>query len=430
MAGTLLASWIGSGALFGIADLSYHHGYSSLIGSGGGWAGIVIVYFIAARVRKFGQFTVPDILEARYNEKARLLATITIIIAYVTIVSYQFRAGGWIISLVSDGRISVQLAMILMTGFVILYTLTAGMVSVARMDIVNGIVMVGGVFLALPFLMRSAGGLSVISANVTPRAHPFLGNMSWTEAMGYFVPTFLLSLGNAGMYQRFYSAKNGREAKRSVVGWVVGAILLGVAIQSLAVIGSSLYRGLSTEESGKIILLVAQRGVPLLIGCILMASIMAIVISTANSFLLVPATNVMQDIVQRFIRPEISDFSAVRGTRVALIILGICAYALIGFFPRILQAAFAAYTIYGAGLTPAVMATFFWKRATPMGGVISILTGISVTVGWEIANKIMESLPLGIPAVYPALVGSVGMLVGISLLGERPGEEKWRPFFD
>jgi SSS family solute:Na+ symporter/sodium/proline symporter len=99
LVGTLLAGWIGSGDIFSVADLSYHHGYSSLIGSMGGWLGFVLVYFIAARVRRFGQFTVPDILEARYNKWARLLATIVTIIAYVVIVSYQLRGGGWVISL-------------------------------------------------------------------------------------------------------------------------------------------------------------------------------------------------------------------------------------------------------------------------------------------------------------------------------------------
>jgi len=72
LVGTLLATWIGSGDVFSVSDLSYNHGYSSLIGSSGGWLGIVIVFFIAGRVRRFGQFTVPDILEARYNKWARI----------------------------------------------------------------------------------------------------------------------------------------------------------------------------------------------------------------------------------------------------------------------------------------------------------------------------------------------------------------------
>lgn len=429
LVGTLLATWIGSGDIFSVADLSYHHGYSSLIGSAGGWLGIIIAYFLAGRVRRFGQFTVPDILEARYNHWARLLATITTVIAYVVIVSYQFRGGGWVINIITEGKIPYQAAMIIMAVFVILYTLTAGMLSVAYLDIINGIIIIAGVFLAIPFLINSAGGFETITANLPSRAHPILGNMSLTTAMGYFIPTLLLALGNANMYQRFFSAKNEKEAKKSVIGWVIGVIVLGIAIQSLAVIGSSMFKGLSKVEAGKIILLVAHKGVPLIVGCLLIAAIIAVVISTANSFLLVPATNVMRDIVQRFIKPKISDKSMVLGTRVTLVILGILSYLLIGFFPRILQAAYAAYTIYGAGLTPAIMATFFWKRATTKAGVISISAGMTVTIVWEIINKVSGQLPLGMPAIYPALISSVVLLILVSLFDKPPAKEKWQPFF-
>ena len=283
---TLLATWIGSGDVFSVSDLSYHHGYSSLIGSAGGWVGIIVVYFIAARVRRFGQFTAPDILEARYNQWARLLAAITTIIAYVTIVSYQFRGGGWVLNIVSDGRLAVETAVPIVAIFVISYTLLAGMISVAYMDVINGVFILGGVFLALPFLIGNAGGIAEISRSLPAREHWFLGNMTWVEAMGYFIPTLLLALGSGGMYQRFFSAKDEREAKRSVVGWVIGVILIGIALQSIAVIGSGMFRELDETEAGRIILLVAHDGLPVVAGCILMAAIVAIIISTANSFLL------------------------------------------------------------------------------------------------------------------------------------------------
>jgi len=376
LVGTLLASWIGSGDIFSVSDLSYNHGFSSLIGSSGGWLGIIIVFFIAGRVRTFGQFTVPDILEARYNKWARILATIATIIAYVTIVSYQFRGGGWVLDIITGGKIPTETGIIVIAAFVITYTLLAGMISVAYLDIFNGIVMITGIFLALPFLIQHVGGMDYIVANVTERSHSFLGNMTWIQAMGYFVPTLLLALGHGNMYQRFFSAKNEKEAKKSVIGWVVGVILLGVALQSLAVVGSSYFKGLEAKEAGKIILLVAHKGVP-----------------------------------------------------VAVIALGFIAYSLISFFPRILDAAYAAYTVYGAGITPALVAVFFWKRATVSGGVLSILGGTLVTIIWEIVNKIQGHLPFGIPAIYPALIVSLVLLFGMSLLTPKPPPEKWRAFF-
>lgn len=430
LVGTLLATWMGSGDIFSVSDLSYNHGFSSLIGSSGGWLGIIIVFFIAGRVRRFGQFTVPDILEARYNKWARILATITTIIAYVTIVSYQFRGGGWVLNIITEGRIQEKHAMALVAIFVITYTLLAGMLSVAYLDILNGILMITAIFISVPFLIHHVGGMDYIVANVTPRSHSILGNMTMVQAMGYFVPTLLLALGNGNMYQRFFSAKNENEAKKSVIGWVIGVILLGIALQSLAVIGSSYFKGLEANEAGKIILLVAHKGLPVAVGCALITAVVAIIISTANSFLLVPATNVVRDIYQRFINPDLPDKKMIFFSRVVVVVLGIISFSLISFFPRILDAAYAAYTVYGAGITPALIAVFFWKRATVSGGVLSILGGLSMTVVWEVMNKFLGHLPLGIPAVYPALLCSLVLLFGVSLLTPKPPENKWKPFFD
>lgn len=420
---TLLATWIGSGALFGVSDLSYNHGFSSLFGSAGGWAGIIVIYFIVARIRRLRQFTVPDILEIRYNRWARLLATITTIIAYVTIVSYQFRGGGMVIQMMWGETISIQGAMLIMAAFVVVYTLVGGMYSVAYIDVFNGILMICGIFIALPFLIHRGGGISMISANATPRAHSILGNMTWIQAMGYFTPTFILALGNATMYQSFFSASDEKEAKRAVAGWIIGVVILGIALQSLAVIGSSIFKGLTTDESSRIILLVAHQGVPPVIGCLLMASIMAVLISTANSFLLVPATNIMRDIMHRFLYPKMSDRAMVLGSRISVVFLGLCAYGLVGFFPRILNAAYAAYTVYGASITPSLMAAFFWKRATSLASVLSITGGMLVTIGWEIATRVMHVRPCGLPAIYPALTVSLFLLVGISLSGRNRKDE-------
>jgi len=425
---TLLATWIGSGDIFSVSDLSYNHGFSSLIGSSGGWIGIIIAYFIAGRVRKFGQFTVPDILEARYNHWARILATITTIIAYVTIVSYQFRGGGLVLNIITDGKIEMKTGIIIVAVFVIAYTLLAGMLSVAYLDMFNGILMIGAILIAVPFLIHHVGGMETIIANVTPRKHSILGNMTFIQAMGYFVPTLLLALGNANMFQRFFSAKNEKEAKKSVIGWVIGVIVLGVALQSLAVIGSSYFKGLEAEQSSRIIIMVAHKGVPVVVGCALMAAIMAIIISTANSFLLVPATNVVRDIYQRFINPDLPDKKMILFSRLVVVVLGLFAFILIRFYPRILDAAYAAYTIYGAGITPALMAVFFWKRATTKGGVFSILGGMTVTIIWEVINKVQGHLPLGVPAVYPALLCSVALLIIVSLAGPKPSPEKYQQF--
>src|SRR5206468_6169126 len=88
---TLLSSWIGAGSLFAGAENAFKNGFAALWQPAGGWAGLLIIYFVAPRARKFAQFTLPDLLEARYNQTARVLGTFAILFAYVGITSYQFK---------------------------------------------------------------------------------------------------------------------------------------------------------------------------------------------------------------------------------------------------------------------------------------------------------------------------------------------------
>jgi len=123
LVGTLLATWIGSGSIIAGAGLAYDRGLSALWFSAGVWAALAILYLIAGRARRFGQYTVPDILEARYNSWARVLGTLVTIVAYTAIVSYQFRAGGMVLNLVTG--ISVDEGIIITAVFVIGYTVLA-----------------------------------------------------------------------------------------------------------------------------------------------------------------------------------------------------------------------------------------------------------------------------------------------------------------
>jgi len=110
---TLICTWIGSGTFIAGAEYAYRAGFSSLWLPAGAWLGIIIIYFLASRIRTFGQYTVGDILEVRYGRFARLFGAIALIVAFVTIVSYQFRAGGYILQVCTEGKISVELGQML-----------------------------------------------------------------------------------------------------------------------------------------------------------------------------------------------------------------------------------------------------------------------------------------------------------------------------
>src|ERR1700732_3404139 len=116
---TLLSSWIGSGSLLAGAENAYKHGFVALWQGAGGWAGLLLIYFIAPRARKFAQYTIPDLLETRYNQPARVLGVIAILLTYTAITSYQFIGGGDILHLIFPDTISAIFGRYILAGFVL-----------------------------------------------------------------------------------------------------------------------------------------------------------------------------------------------------------------------------------------------------------------------------------------------------------------------
>jgi solute:Na+ symporter, SSS family len=311
---------------------------------------------------------VPDILELRYNKWARILGTFVIVIAYTTIVGYQFRGGGFVLNLVAG--VPEWQGVIITAMFIILFTAFAGMISIVSVDIINGAIITLAVIIAVPLVYIHLGGAEHLSANLDPVMLTVFGDSNFLLAMGIFLPPFLLLLGESNMYQKFFSAKNEKAAKSAVVWWVLGTIVVETAIASLAILAFSHFNNLpstsdfflSIENSEQVILHTARYskevGLPLIAGLLLIAAAVAIITSTGNSFLMAPSTNLTRDIYQRFIRPDAAQKQVVMFQRMALAALGIFAYLLLTQFRTILDMAFTAYTMVGAGLTPVLLAAF------------------------------------------------------------------------
>ncbi|RPJ61510.1 MAG: sodium:solute symporter family protein [Acidobacteria bacterium] len=415
---TLLSSWIGAGSLFAGAENAYRNGFAALWQPAGGWFGLIVIALIAGRARRFAQFTVPDLLETRYNSAARALGTVAIVISYTVITSYQFKGGGDILHLIFP-EVDRTTGMYLMGVFVIAFTAAAGMASVAYLDLVIGLLVTSIVIIALPLLLSHAGGWSQVMQKLPESHFEVFGDLTVLQAFGFTLPTMLLLIGNQGMYQKFFAARSERDAKIAVYGWIIGTLLLETMLVAVAVIGSSMFH---PDNPREIIPTTAKLGLPSLIGAILLGGVFAKVISTANNYLFSPASNLIHDVYERFIDRNATERRSLVVSRVIVVLLGAFALLQASHFESILRAALYAYTVYGAAVTPSVLAVFFWRRANAAGAVSSIIVGTVVTVAWNLAG--IEWLD----AVYPALISSVFCLVVITLMTAPPPREKWEPF--
>lgn len=447
LVGTLVCTWIGSGSLFGGAGLAYRTGIAELWFSFGGWIGLVVAFFIAGRVRRIAQYTVPDLLEQRYNAAARVLGTIAIILAYVTIAAYQFRGGGWILSIVTGGSISPEMGMYITAAVIVLFTVLAGMMSIVSVDILNGTIITVGVLFALPYMVGEVGGVGAVLAGLPEQHTTIMGGHNALWVFGVALPTFLLILGESGMYQKFFSARNESAARKAVAGMVVGIVIIETALALLAIVGRVAYPDLgeTTNLVGRaasetIILHIAAHGLPMVGGALLLAAAVAIVLSTGNTFLLIPSTNLTRDIYQRFINPGASERAMLRVQRVAIVAFGGLSLLLITQFDSVLAMALYAYALVGASLTPALLAAFLWKRVTAAGGVACLAGGLGTIVGIRLLDTFGVPFTLTIGGsgfdfassdyiVIPGVLMSVGLLLLVSLATPPSPREKWAPFF-
>ena len=266
-----------------------------------------------------------------------------------------------------------------------------------------------------------------MAAALPPDHLVLFGPISWMQAAGIILPPGLLILGDANMYQRFFSARNAGVARRSTIWLLFGVAYMEWMIIATAWVCSAIeWQGGKLQTPSRVIAYVARDHLPVWLGAMVMTTIMAIIVSTSISYLLVPATSITRDIYQRFINPKAAEKKLVWLLRSLVVGLGIVAFIISTFSERFLEVALRAYTIYGTGITPSLVAALTWRRATAPGAVTSIMTGVATTLIWEFSGL---GTSTGVDPVIPAIAVSVACLVGVSLLTAAPRPEQVDVFF-
>jgi len=448
---TLVCTWIGSGSLFGTAGLTFRTGISELWFSAGAWVGILIVYTIAARVRTIAKYTLTDLLEKRYSQLAKVLGTITIIVAYMVIAGYQFKGGGRFIAILSEGSITPETGMIIAAVLIVGFTVLAGMVSIVSIDIFNGSIMLLAMIVTLPFAIMGHGGVGAVITTIQqhePTHLSLMGGHDFVWVVGIALPTFLLLMSESSMYQKFSSADNAQNARRAVMGMFIGVVVVETLMMLIALVGFAIYAddprffladgSVNRAMAEEIILRIGFEQLPVIIGSLLLAAGAAIVISTGNTFLMVTSTNVTRDIFQAFFYKNATSSQIVWLQRGCIIGIGVLAYLMMSQFETILEMALVSYTMIGASLAPPLLAAFFWKRVTRIAGVLSIASGMLSVITITALNSIFkesgtEILGIAFPMdtdyiAIPAVIVSVTTLVVVSLLTPKPPESDWQEF--
>jgi SSS family solute:Na+ symporter len=420
-AGALAATHFGGGMVLGGAEYGYTYGISGVwYGVSSGIGLLALAFFTARRFRELALFTVPEYLETRYGGKmVRLLGATLSLTALIGILASQVNAAGRAFAILG---ISSEIAPVIAVAVFIAYTVLGGLWAASISDVIQLTIAAVGVMIAgtiAAFHVNAAGGFGQVLAarSVTGEFfEPFGAGASFI--LWLMVPTVMYTLIGQDFYQRLFATKSADVARKAA--FIGGAFLVAVSfLPTIAGMGARALAPTAIEPSEALPWVLRELMNPVLGGLIL-AAILAAVMSTADSMLTSATSHVVKDLWLGVFRPEAEtdERQLLVISRWVTVAVGVVAL-LIGLnLPGIVRTLIYSYTLYTAGVLVPVIGGVLWKGATRTGAIAAIAAGSAVAViglatGIEIA---------GIPTeVYAALVSAV-VFVLVSLI-PRP----WTP---
>jgi Na+/proline symporter len=425
---TVFATWFGAEAVFGVSATFVTEGLNGVAADpfGSSMCLIIAGFFFSTQLYKLNILTLGDFYRMRYNRTVEVLTTIAIVISYLGWVAAQIKALGLIFSMITDGAVSEDVGMILGTAIVLTYTTLGGMLSVAVLDFVQMIVVIGGLLYIGNIVSGMTGGVAPVieHARAAGKLDLFPKGADiwvWITFVGGWMTMMLGSIPQQDVFQRITSAKS---AKIALWGSILGAsvyfcftfVPMFIAY-SATLIDPAFFGKLVIEDSQKVLPTLVLQHTPVFAQAIFFGAVLSAIMSCSSATLLAPSVTFAENIVRGYI-PHLGDKGFLRVMRICLVVFGITVllYAL-NSERSIFGMVESAYKITLAGAFVPLVFGAFWKRATSQGALAAIIGGITT---WVLIEILIGEESLVPPQLLGLGVSILGMIIG-SLIPQKIG---------
>lgn len=431
---TVFATWFGAEAVFGVSATFVQEGLNGVAADpfGSSMCLIIAGFFFSTQLYKLNIITLGDFYRMRYNRTVEVLTTIAIVISYLGWVAAQIKALGLIFNMITHGAVSEEAGMILGTAIVLTYTTLGGMLSVAVLDFVQMIVVIGGLLYIGSIVSGMTGGVAPVveHARQAGKLDFFPKGADiwvWITFLGGWVTMMLGSIPQQDVFQRITSAKS---AKIALWGSILGAsvyfcftfVPMFIAY-SATLIDPAVYGKLVTEDSQRVLPTLVLEHTPLIAQAIFFGAVLSAIMSCSSATLLAPSVSFAENIVKGYM-PHLTDKGFLRVMRFCLVGFAVCVllYALNSEL-SIFGMVESAYKITLAGAFIPLIFGAFWKRSTSQGALAAIIGGIG---SWVLIEVLIGEESLIPPQLIGLGVSAAGMVIG-SLLPQKIGGSPEKP---
>jgi len=380
--------------LMGLPGAMYLSGMSSLWIAIGLVIGAFLNYLIVApRLRTYTEvandsITLPDFFENRFKDNSRLLrvvSSVVIVVFFTLYTSSGIVAGGKLFE--SSFGLNYEVGLYVTAGVVVAYTLFGGFLAVSLTDFVQGCIMFIALVLVPVATINEIGGLGEMQASVNAinpelfdifNGVSFIGiisAMAW--GLGYFGQPHIIV-----RFMAIRSVKDMPTARRIGMSWMIVAII-GAMATGFAGIAYVAKTGMKLDDAETIFIVLSQILFSPLIAGFLLAAILAAIMSTISSQLLVTSSSLTEDFYKTFLHKEASDKQQVLVGRIAVFIVALLAiYLAYDRNSTILTLVSNAWAGFGAAFGPVIIGSLYWKKMTRNGALAGMITGAATVLFW------------------------------------------------
>jgi len=380
--------------LMGLPGAMYLTGVSSLWIAFGLVIGAFLNYLVVApRLRTYTEIandsiTLPDFFENRFDDKShmlRIVSSVVIVVFFTLYTSSGIVAGGKLFE--SSFGLNYEIGLYITAGVVVSYTLFGGFLAVSLTDFVQGCIMFIALILVPIVTINEVGGLSEMHGTIKSINPELLNIFSGVSLLG-IISSMAWGLGYFGQphiivrFMAIRSVKDMPVARRIGMSWMIVTII-GATATGFAGIAYVAKTGIKLDDAETVFIVLSQILFSPLIAGFLLAAILAAIMSTISSQLLVTSSSLTGDFYQAFLNRDASEKQLVLVGRISVFLVALVAIFLA--YDRdssILSLVSNAWAGFGAAFGPVVIGSLYWKAMTRNAALAGMITGAATVLFW------------------------------------------------
>lgn len=412
---TVCATIIGGSGLMGRAGVAYSSGFKAILTAIPYLLGMFIFSGISGRISdigfKYGLTSIPELFERRFGKTAKLILSVMIAFTMMGTVASQVTATATIINMLGgEIGISYEMGAFIACVVFIVYTATSGLFGVVYTDVLQFYMLLLFVYILIPTAsLLEVGGLASFTKNLSPELFkPYING----DILGDIVTYLVFTMAGAEMWQRAFAAKDRRSAKE---GMFLGTAVYGVTIILVWFMGVIAHQIIGDDvlalygSTDAVVPALAIKVLPAGLTGLALAGILSVIMSTADSYLLVSVQTCVHDI-GKTVDPDMSGKKEILLSRIFSVILPLCALVIALYIQNAYKILMFAWSFYAAAAGIPAFAALFWKKATKPGIIAGMAAGFVVCIGWKLLGT-----PFDLGPTVPGAIACAAATVGVSL---------------